>query len=90
MQQNSVEALGYVRVNFSQIKAEYLHIPFFLMKTVMKSICHIILHQSCRCTKKGLKSESDAKTAESSQLWMGISYKINHIGFSFINPEKNN
>jgi len=29
MQQNTVEALGYGRVNFSQIKAEYLHIPFF-------------------------------------------------------------
>jgi hypothetical protein len=52
----------------------------------------------------GLKFESDAKIADDNHLWMGTSYKINHIGFgfdglvkiglyentSFRSPEKNN
>jgi len=36
----------------------------------------------------GLKYEPDTKIADDNHLWIAISYKVNHIGFSFRSLEK--
>jgi len=38
----------------------------------------------------GLKFGLGAKIADDNYLWMGTSCEVNHIGFSFRSPEKNN